>query len=756
MNCAPARPQALSAISSAAAAASAQGGGAAAAAAASSRFHVPWRDSKLTRLLFGNLGGAANTYLLATLGPAARDASETLSTLLFASRCMRVAAVPVAALAASQADFAELAARLQARLSSAEARHAAEVEALCSRYEAALADAAQELAAAQAALAEARQLGDGQGRGGDALATFSVSLFGGDDSAAAGSGGVALASPVRVLAAAADSSAATIGTPLWAALEASVAAVLLQVFRARKAGGAWARAIGLATAEEAARVAAEAAMAAHDAPPAALAELRATQPTGGSGLRYGSPAAALVAVHRLHPSNLAGRVAPTSATGRVGGSAGSPDVGDDEDSLAAAVREADSADAVEAEAASGAPRAAVSLVPVLPPGVRLGPLAAAVLAGRIDFGGAGAGGDGGSGAPGVPAAAALASLEDAIAAVVGAGRRGPPLIELAATASPLRGATAGSGGAPPRPDQVAAALAANLRLCDAAARIRDARWDDLKRHAASVEALLRARDEDAGNQRYVLRYLVDTAAALRAQVALLQQQQQQHPDDGDEDGAPMADPQPLARLMRRRETVSVVDMAPADSRPSQRPALISSSPAVSVPVVAPAPPAARGREALPVLKVALGTGAAALARPPTPTPPAEVGAAPALTARPVTTATATAGAPAPGRPPRAPSSVAPPASPRDLVPLALPTQSAMPAPRQPLPPSVRTGPALTGPPVPPPSEADSLGVSETPGSDEVECIVGRRLVGSHLLCEFYAVYRWQRRGEARLFLRRCR
>ena len=31
--------------------------------------HVPWRDSKLTRLLFGNLGGAANTYLLATVGP---------------------------------------------------------------------------------------------------------------------------------------------------------------------------------------------------------------------------------------------------------------------------------------------------------------------------------------------------------------------------------------------------------------------------------------------------------------------------------------------------------------------------------------------------------------------------------------------------------------------------------------------------------------------------------------------------------------
>jgi Kinesin motor domain len=52
--------------------------------------HIPYRDSKLTKLLQDSLGGSAATALIATVGPAAVNHGETLSTLTFASRCMSV------------------------------------------------------------------------------------------------------------------------------------------------------------------------------------------------------------------------------------------------------------------------------------------------------------------------------------------------------------------------------------------------------------------------------------------------------------------------------------------------------------------------------------------------------------------------------------------------------------------------------------------------------------------------------------------
>ena len=54
--------------------------------------HVPYRDSKLTRLLQRTLDSKfdANTALIATVGPGRQSARESLSTLKFASRCMRV------------------------------------------------------------------------------------------------------------------------------------------------------------------------------------------------------------------------------------------------------------------------------------------------------------------------------------------------------------------------------------------------------------------------------------------------------------------------------------------------------------------------------------------------------------------------------------------------------------------------------------------------------------------------------------------
>jgi hypothetical protein len=48
--------------------------------------HIPFRDSKLTRLLADAIGGNARTCIIATTSPCAHSYEETLSTLIFASR----------------------------------------------------------------------------------------------------------------------------------------------------------------------------------------------------------------------------------------------------------------------------------------------------------------------------------------------------------------------------------------------------------------------------------------------------------------------------------------------------------------------------------------------------------------------------------------------------------------------------------------------------------------------------------------------
>ncbi|CAM9801550.1 unnamed protein product, partial [Choristocarpus tenellus] len=52
--------------------------------------HIPYRDSKLTRLLQNSLGGNSFTVVLATVHPISRFAEECLSTLQFANRCRSV------------------------------------------------------------------------------------------------------------------------------------------------------------------------------------------------------------------------------------------------------------------------------------------------------------------------------------------------------------------------------------------------------------------------------------------------------------------------------------------------------------------------------------------------------------------------------------------------------------------------------------------------------------------------------------------
>ncbi|CAN0414466.1 unnamed protein product, partial [Discosporangium mesarthrocarpum] len=58
------------------------------AALAQGRPHVPFRDSKLTRLLQQSLGGNACTALVVTVPPTRDEQGETLSTLQFAQRAL--------------------------------------------------------------------------------------------------------------------------------------------------------------------------------------------------------------------------------------------------------------------------------------------------------------------------------------------------------------------------------------------------------------------------------------------------------------------------------------------------------------------------------------------------------------------------------------------------------------------------------------------------------------------------------------------
>ncbi|XP_046857510.1 kinesin-II 95 kDa subunit-like [Xenia sp. Carnegie-2017] len=52
--------------------------------------HIPYRDSKLTRLLQDSLGGNAKTVMVANMGPASYNYEETLTTLRYANRAKNI------------------------------------------------------------------------------------------------------------------------------------------------------------------------------------------------------------------------------------------------------------------------------------------------------------------------------------------------------------------------------------------------------------------------------------------------------------------------------------------------------------------------------------------------------------------------------------------------------------------------------------------------------------------------------------------
>ncbi|XP_051119037.1 kinesin-like protein KIN-1 isoform X2 [Andrographis paniculata] len=56
--------------------------------------HIPYRDSKLTRILQDALGGKSQTALLCCCSPSPENASESLSTLRFSARAKHIKALP--------------------------------------------------------------------------------------------------------------------------------------------------------------------------------------------------------------------------------------------------------------------------------------------------------------------------------------------------------------------------------------------------------------------------------------------------------------------------------------------------------------------------------------------------------------------------------------------------------------------------------------------------------------------------------------
>eukprot|EP00760_Papus_ankaliazontas_P024622 PhM_4_TR2397/c0_g1_i2/m.61203 len=75
--------------------------------------HIPWRNSKLTRLLQDSIGGRSRTTIILTVGPSSDHLHETTNTLQFGQRAM---AVKVEAKVSSTVDFEKLATKLQTML----------------------------------------------------------------------------------------------------------------------------------------------------------------------------------------------------------------------------------------------------------------------------------------------------------------------------------------------------------------------------------------------------------------------------------------------------------------------------------------------------------------------------------------------------------------------------------------------------------------------------------------------------------------
>ena len=93
--------------------------------------HIPYRDSKLTRILQDSLGGNTKTVMLANAGPADVNADESLSTLRYANRAKNIKNIPKVNEDPKDAllrGYQEEIARLKERLSQISSPAAADLE----------------------------------------------------------------------------------------------------------------------------------------------------------------------------------------------------------------------------------------------------------------------------------------------------------------------------------------------------------------------------------------------------------------------------------------------------------------------------------------------------------------------------------------------------------------------------------------------------------------------------------------------------
>ena len=75
--------------------------------------HVPFRDSKLTRLLQDSLGGNSKTSMIVCIGPSKVHVDETIMSLSFGFRAMKIENKPTVN---KKVDYRVLSGQLQSEL----------------------------------------------------------------------------------------------------------------------------------------------------------------------------------------------------------------------------------------------------------------------------------------------------------------------------------------------------------------------------------------------------------------------------------------------------------------------------------------------------------------------------------------------------------------------------------------------------------------------------------------------------------------
>ncbi|KAF2343240.1 Kinesin motor domain [Trinorchestia longiramus] len=66
--------------------------------------HIPYRDSKLTKLLADSLAGNGVTLMIACVSPARSNISETINTLRYAARAKRIRTKPIIIMVSGSGD----------------------------------------------------------------------------------------------------------------------------------------------------------------------------------------------------------------------------------------------------------------------------------------------------------------------------------------------------------------------------------------------------------------------------------------------------------------------------------------------------------------------------------------------------------------------------------------------------------------------------------------------------------------------------